>query len=258
MTNASGAAPLSQVHAYDNVFFEYINEGSSRSARRIAPLLIEMAHPRTVLDVGCGAGAWLQEWGRQDIDDWAGVDGDYVDAASLLIPAARFHRRDLSQPFAFGRRFDLVYSFEVAEHIAAARAYIFVDSLVQHGDLIAFSAATPGQGGEFHVNEQPYDYWRAKFAARGYACFDALRPLILADGEIEPWYRYNTLIYANAEGEKRLSPAALATRVAAGTPIADLAPLPWKLRRAVLSRLPRPAIEALAGMVHWLALARRR
>jgi len=247
-----------QKHTYDHDFFEYINEGSNRSAKRVVPLLIGLAHPRSVLDVGCGAGAWLREWSRHELDDWVGVDGDYVDVGALLIPVAHFHRHDLSTPLHLGRKFDLVYSFEVAEHIAAAHADQFVDTLAEHGDLIAFSAATPGQGGEFHVNEQPYDYWRAKFLARGYRCFDALRPLIAADSEVEPWYRYNTLIFANAAGEQRLSEAARATRIDDGAATLDVAPIPWKLRRAILRRLPRPAIEGLASAVHWLSLARRR
>jgi SAM-dependent methyltransferase len=249
---------MPQTHTYDAEFFDYISEGSSRSAGRIVPLLMEMIRPRSVLDVGCGAGAWLREWSGHDLDDWAGVDGDYVDADKLLIPAAHFHRHDLSRPFGLGRKFDLVYSFEVAEHIAAAHADQFVQSLTEHGDLIAFSAATPGQGGEFHVNEQPYDYWRAKFLARGYQCFDALRPLIIGDGEIEPWYRYNILLFANAAGAQRLSASARETHIEEGAATSDVSPIQWRLRRAVLRHLPRPAIEGLAATVHWLALARRR
>jgi SAM-dependent methyltransferase len=249
---------MSERHTYDSRFFDYINAGSARSARRIVPMLMEMAGPRTVLDVGCGAGAWLQVWGEQALDDWMGVDGDYVDTTSLLIAPQRFHRRDLSQPFDIGRRFDLVYSFEVAEHIAPACAEQFVDSLTAHGDLIAFSAATPGQGGEFHVNEQPYDYWRAKFGARGYACFDGLRPRIVDDSQIEPWYRYNILIFANERGAERLSAAASASRLHDGAATADLSPLAWRLRRAMLRRLPRRVVEGLASSVHRLSLATRR
>ncbi len=249
---------MTESHTYDSQFFDYINAGSTRSARRIVPMLTQMANPRTVLDVGCGAGAWLQVWGEAGLDDWMGVDGDYVDTRSLLIAPERFHRQDLSQPFDLGRRFDLVYSFEVAEHIAPAFAEAFVDSLTAHGDLIAFSAATPGQGGEFHVNEQPYDYWRAKFRARGYACFDGLRPQIVGDSQIEPWYRYNILLFANDRGAERLSAAARASRLDDGDATADVSPLPWRLRRAVLRRLPRPMVEGLAATVHRLSLAARR
>lgn len=249
---------MSQSHAYDTLFFDYINEGSGRSAARVVPLLEQMAAPRSVLDVGCGAGAWLQAWSGRAQGDLIGVDGDYVDTARLLIPQAHFQKHDLSRPFRLGRRFDLVYSFEVAEHIDAAGADTFVDSLAEHGDLIAFSAATPGQGGEFHVNEQPYDYWRAKFRARGYRCFDAVRPLVAKDASIEPWYRYNILVFANAEGEQRLSPSTRATLIDDGVRTPDVSPLRWRLRRAMLRRLPRPVVEGLATTVHRLALAARR
>jgi hypothetical protein len=80
-----------------------------------------------------------------------------VETARLAMPAKHFAAFDLSRPFRLGRRFDLVQSLEVAEHIPPAQTEIFVDNLAAHGDVILFSAAVPGQGGEFHVNEQPYD-----------------------------------------------------------------------------------------------------
>jgi SAM-dependent methyltransferase len=245
-------------HVYDNSFFDYINEGSTRSAKKIVPLLMQMTSPRSVLDIGCGAGAWLNVWGKAGLDEWIGVDGDYVDAEKLLIPESHFHRRDLSVAFDLDRMFDLVCTFEVAEHIVAERADEFVGNIVRHGDVIAFSAATPGQGGEFHVNEQPYDYWRSKFLARGYQCFDALRPSIVGDRLIEPWYRYNILLFANPTGSERLSAGARAARLDDEAPAPDVAPLAWKMRRAILRRAPRPLVEGLANLVHGLTLATLR
>ncbi|HEY2177280.1 MAG TPA: methyltransferase domain-containing protein [Caulobacteraceae bacterium] len=245
-------------HVYSNRFFDYINQGSARSARRIAPLLVDMTGARTVVDIGCGAGAWLQVWADQGLDDWFGVDGDYVEDGDLLIPRSRIHKCDLSRPFSLGRRFDLVCSFEVAEHIAAAYADQFIDNLVDHGDVVAFSAATPGQGGEFHVNEQPYGYWRKKFASRGFDCFDAIRPKIAADDRIEPWYRYNVLLFANAGGAARLSAASREAIVEPAVPVADRSPLAWQLRRAVLGRLPVPVVNGLAMLHHRITLATKR
>ncbi len=244
-------------HTYDDAFFDYINAGSTRSAQRVVPLLIALAAPASVLDVGSGAGAWLREWARADIGDYLGVDGDYVTDDQLLIPGDHFRRYDLSQAFSLDRKFDLVCSFEVAEHVAPPFADQFVDNLVRHGDVVAFSAATPGQGGEFHVNEQPYDYWRAKFNQRRYACYDAVRPVIVTDKTIEPWYRYNIFLFANPDGAKRLASGALETQLDPFAPAKDVSPLPWRLRRAVLSRLPRPWVEGLAGVKHRLTLASR-
>jgi SAM-dependent methyltransferase len=244
-------------YEYDGAFFDFVNASSSRSARLFLDRLIEStlagAAPRTLLDVGCGRGAWLAEWLRKANVAVTGVDGHYVDPRSLLIPAERFVAADISQPLDLGRRFDLVECLEVAEHLPGSCADTLVDSLVRHGDLILFSAAIPGQGGEFHVNEQPYDYWRAKFATRGYETYDAIRPLVAGLDDIEPWYRYNSFVFANDAGRSRLSEAARARHVPAGVPAADLSPFSWRLRCAMLSLLPAETSSQLARLKHRMA-----
>jgi 2-polyprenyl-3-methyl-5-hydroxy-6-metoxy-1,4-benzoquinol methylase len=115
---------------------------------------------------------WLQH-GAKDV---LGVDGPYVDQSRLHIPTSQFLASDLAYPLKLERQFDLVQSLEVAEHLPEQASEQFVDSLVRHGRLVLFSAATPGQGGENHINEQPWEYWRAKFAARNFELFDFLRP----------------------------------------------------------------------------------
>jgi hypothetical protein len=76
-----------------------------------------------------------------------GVDGDYVGADRLVIPRERFTALDLSEPIWLGRRFDLVQSLEVAEHIPGSKAEVFIDSLVAHGDLILFAACPSKSSG---------------------------------------------------------------------------------------------------------------
>jgi hypothetical protein len=92
-----------------------------------------------------------------------GVDGDYVSRDTLLFPPECFLAAALSKPFDAGARFELVQCLEVAERIAPDAAHILIDGLVQHGDLIVFSAAVPGQGGEHHINERAHAYWRDMF-----------------------------------------------------------------------------------------------
>ena len=142
---------------------------------------------------------------------------------------------DICQPFDLGRRFDLVMSLEVAEHVAEEHADTVIDSICRHGDVVMFSAAIPHQGGVHHVNEQPYDYWRAKFAARGYAVFDCARRPLAGLREIEPWYRFNTFVYANNDGQSRLSQAALDDAVADWVPLR--VPLRWRMGCFVRSRV---------------------
>ncbi len=233
-------------HEYSGDFYAYIDAGSRRSARAVAGLLLPEIKIGSLLDVGAGHGAWAAEWLAAGVGDVLAVDGDYVRADQLAVPAKYFRAHDLAMPLDLGRRFDLVQSLEVAEHLPRARADLFVDNLVAHGDLILFSAAVPHQGGEHHVNEQPPQYWREKFAARGYQPFDFLRPRLAGRGEVMPWYRFNSYLYANAAGERRLSPAVLASRVPANQPLEIGGDLAWSVRRAAVRLIPPALVKPIA------------
>ena len=43
------------------------------SAEKIVPLLIEIAHPGSVVDVGCGIGFWLAEFIKRGVSDACGL-----------------------------------------------------------------------------------------------------------------------------------------------------------------------------------------
>jgi hypothetical protein len=226
------------MHEYSEQFYSYIGSGSHASASVVVPLVKAAVSAETVLDVGGGNGVWARVWEDNGAKATL-VDGDYVH--SPLVED--FQPRDLSQPLDLGRTFDLVQSLEVAEHLPEASARGFVASLVRHGDVVLFSAAVPGQGGEHHVNEQPPEYWRGLFAEQGYDCFDFLREQLRGRREVRPWYRYNTLIYANAAGQQRLTPEVLPTRAGKVDDAGDLA---WRLRIGVVRLLPRPAVDRIA------------
>ena len=128
-----------------------------------------------------------------------GVDGDYVDRSALVMSSDKFLPFDLTQPLSLGRRFDIVSSLEVAEHLPPSAAETFVTSLTQHGDVVLFSAAIPGQPGTNHVNCQWPSYWANLFQERGYEVRDIVRPRIWTDGEIAPYYRQNMLVFVRGE-----------------------------------------------------------
>ncbi len=231
---------------YSGSFYGYANVSGVNSAGIITALLCAHIQTGSVLDVGGAAGAWAAAWRAAGVDAEV-VDGHWVDPSLLMIPQEKLHRRHLTDPFDLGRRFDLLQSLEVAEHIDAAYADVFIDSLVRHGDVIFFSAAVPGQGGAHHVNEQPLQYWREKFAVRGFDCFDWLRPNIADQKSISPWYRFNALIYANEAGQARLSDEVRACRVQGAIP--DFSDLVWRARCMAVRMLPRAAIEFISARI---------
>ena len=233
-------------HSYSGDFYDYIDAGSRASARTVSGLLLGEMTIGSLLDIGAGHGAWAAEWLRAGVKDVLAVDGDYVPRDQLAIPTDNFLAHDLSTPLDLKRRFDLVQTLEVAEHLPGDKADLFVDNLARHGDVILFSAAVPNQGGEHHVNEQPPQYWRERFARRGYDVFDWLRPLLADKKGVEPWYRFNSYIYANAEGQKRLSDAIRAARVPDGQKLEIGGDMAWALRRAAVGLIPKPLVKPIA------------
>lgn len=233
-------------HEYSGDFYSYIDAGSRRSARAVAAILLREMKIASLLDIGAGHGAWAAEWLAAGVKNVVAVDGDYVRADQLAVPKKNFRAHDLSTPLDLRKSFDLVQTLEVAEHLPADKADLFVDNLVRHGDVILFSAAVPHQGGEHHVNEQPPEYWRKKFLGRGYRVFDFVRPRLEGQGEVMPWYRFNTYIYANEAGEKRLSKAVLAARVPDGQELEIGGDFAWLLRRTAVRLIPTALVKPIA------------
>lgn len=188
---------------YSNDFFDKWEEGMLRSARLVAPTVLRLISPATVLDIGCGRGAWLQAFQELGVSSVRGIDGTYVDRTTLLIGDDSFTHMDLSRPFSVPGSYDLAICLEVGEHLPKAMAPVLVEQLVKSAPAVLFSAALPGQGGTHHINEQMPSYWRALFRRHGYVMLDAIRPAILTDNRIEWWYRQNMVLYGSEEAIRR-------------------------------------------------------
>lgn len=186
---------------YDSEYFELIEQQSTSSAEAVAPLLTELIEPASIVDVGCGTGTWLRAFAELGVEDFLGIDGEWVDRSALKIPAERFEVADLERAAAPPRRFDLVLSLEVAEHLRPTAAEGFVGLLTSLGPVVAFSAAIPGQGGSGHVNERWPSYWADLFAARGFVAFDPVRRLTWHDRRIAWWFRQNLVLFVE-EGRR--------------------------------------------------------
>jgi SAM-dependent methyltransferase len=185
--------------AYNHEFFNWLDRGAVGSARVIVPLVLDLLPVESVVDVGCGRGAWLSVFREHGVDRILGIDGDHVERDRLLIPSADFLAHDLTTPLSSQEQFDLVVSLEVAEHLPEKFAPQFVRTLAGLGSVILFSAAIPSQGGTDHVNEQWPDYWARLFSAVGFRPLDCIRPLVWEDPNVEVWYAQNVLVFANDE-----------------------------------------------------------
>lgn len=181
---------------YRNDFFASFVDGAARSASVIVPLVLSLGPIKSVVDVGCGVGAWAAEFLAQGIPDVLGIDGDYVDRSQLQIPPDRFFTRDLRDALQLDRTFDLAVCLEVAEHLPESRAQSLVADLTRLAPCVLFSAAIPRQGGARHINEQYLPYWDRMFQRRGFEGIDPIRPRVLGNASVEWWYQQNTVMFA--------------------------------------------------------------
>jgi hypothetical protein len=96
-----------------------------------------------------------------------GIDGSR--SAIRISPVRdRIMRWNLVRPVPSMGVFDIAVCTEVAEHLPADAAATLVTSLVSLSNVVLFTAATPGQGGRHHQNEQPHAHWESLFAEHGF------------------------------------------------------------------------------------------
>jgi hypothetical protein len=156
--------------------------------------------PQVLVDVGCGSGALVYASREQGLAHEAvGLDLGVETRVDTEKRLAYIHH-DLTQPFKAGVRGDLTLCWEVGEHLPASAADVLCDTVSDvTGYALLFSAATPGQRGSGHINEQPHEYWRTRLEARGlrYAV-ELTVTMRQAFGQVAPrawWYGKNMLVF---------------------------------------------------------------
>lgn len=240
---------------YNDTFFKYLNSGSSKSAELIIPLILDQLSIQSVLDVGCGQGAWLSIWQKYGVKNIFGIDGNYV--TNLLIDEQYFLPHNLDNAFDLETKFDLVQCLEVVEHLPKDRSRIVIESLIRHGDVVLFSAATKGQGGDNHINEQSYEYWRSIFSEYDYVPIDSIRPLIRNLNGIEPWYSYNIILYVSKDYLSNLPQSIKDCIVLEGQKIIDISPVWYRVRKLLIRMLPISFVTLLAKFKEKIVYTKR-
>ena len=181
-----------------------------RSAERVLPLVFDLVHPASVLEIGCGDGAWLTMARRLGAERILGIDE--APAERLRIPAEEFAMRDLAAIGELPGPFDLAMCLETADRLDENDAMHMVEALCDVADVVLFSAAIPGQSGFGHRNEQWPTYWEGLFGAFGFCMVDCLRIRLWDDPNVDPCYAQNSMLYvrrARLERDVRMREARL-------------------------------------------------
>lgn len=173
------------------------------SPKEIVPELIKLLNPKSVVDFGCGLGTFLYCFKQEGVKDVLGLDGLWANKDMLFkyLSPNEFKECNLEDSIKLEKKFDLVISLEVAEHLSEKSADTFVQNLIGAGDLIVFGASIPYQEGQNHINEQWLDYWEQKFLDQGYKMIDVLRPIFWDNPNVFWWYKQNMVLFIPKEND---------------------------------------------------------
>lgn len=192
---------LKEDEIYDDAFYaKFTTSQKIKNSTIIFPIIEHYVNIKSVIDVGCGVGAWSKFfYDKQAIVK--GYDFDWVPEKFMSVPKKEyFVACDLNERLNVKEKFDLVINIEVAEHLKPDRAKTFVADLTRLGDTILFSAAIPYQGGDGHLNEQFPEYWAQLFDQHGYKPIDIIRPQIWKNKDIaQTWVKQNMLLFVKKD-----------------------------------------------------------
>jgi len=183
----------------EKFYSDHASEPHFSQTKLVGRAIAQVLTPARVVDLGCGVGAMLSgvvEWTREThgvTPTCVGIEAPtaiqrMARAGAMRIPREWYFPADLREQTAAELlsalleqgRYDVAVSAEVAEHLPPEAGGWHVDMLCSLSDTVVFSAAYPGQGGDQHISERPWTYWREKFSVRGYG-YDEVLTVSLVD-----------------------------------------------------------------------------
>ncbi|MFC1646139.1 class I SAM-dependent methyltransferase [Candidatus Omnitrophota bacterium] len=182
---------------YNRSFFDKNLKWNLPISEAVVDILIKYFNPRSVVDVGCGNAEFLWQFQKKSIVI-KGYEGSRHAINNALIDKKFIQWFDLRNRLQPQERYDLALCLEVAEHIERSYSQVLIDSLSNLSDTIIFTAATPGQGGHFHINEQPRSFWINLWKKNNFKYIDQLTLKIKEEfrmNKILHWYSDNLMVF---------------------------------------------------------------
>jgi hypothetical protein len=128
--------------------------------------LIELYSPKSVIDVGCGAGHSLYYFLSKGISG-IGVEG-FEEAIKRSPVQSNIVQHDYVEgAYVPDNMFDLAWCCEFVEHVEETYLDNFMKTF-EKCEYVAMTHAVPGQPGHHHVNCQPASYWIEVFKKYGF------------------------------------------------------------------------------------------
>jgi 2-polyprenyl-3-methyl-5-hydroxy-6-metoxy-1,4-benzoquinol methylase len=132
----------------------------------IAGKIVASIQPKTVLDAGCAMGFLVEQLRVRGVEAWG------MDVSEYAVQNVHESIHDyiwvgsVTEPFP--RKYDLITTIEVLEHLPKEASEQAVTNLCQHTEDILFSSSPLDYKEATHFNVQPVEYWAELFAQQGF------------------------------------------------------------------------------------------
>lgn len=134
------------------------------TADSLAGVIHRHFSPASVLDIGCGAGLWVDAFRSIGVSEARGVSS----------------RDDAFLDLTDDRKADICLCIEVAHGVSWSEQDALIERCVRSSDTVVFSSRPPGgQAGPSF--ERPLLHWAEKFWRHGFVIDDPLRPMLEHD-----------------------------------------------------------------------------
>jgi hypothetical protein len=141
-------------------------------AERLVPILTAHFVPASVVDVGCGAGFWVEAFASAGVTTAFGITPRLNGAATPAVV-----RAPLEAIPETPQRYDLCLCLEVAQHVDPQKQDTLIATCARLSDTVVFSSRPPGTP-DGSPQDRPLRYWAAKFWRHGYVIDDSVRARI--------------------------------------------------------------------------------
>ena len=154
------------IELYDDAFFK-----KRTTYRKRAPLMIkgiiELCHPLSFVDCGAALGDLVQEAINQNIDGW-GIEGNPACFPYIQCPKDKMMILNLAEPIQLDRKFDVLTTLEVAEHIEEQFVDTFIQNICKLSDVLVISICDYGPTTKIHPTVKSHSWWIPKFNTLGF------------------------------------------------------------------------------------------
>jgi len=169
----------------------------------IAEAIMRQYAPASIIEFGCGNGELTKALSKKGASITA-IDG-YAHPNFNNHDNISFFKIDLNNSVVLkkflatqNQKFDVAICMEVAEHLNPDVTESLIDSLTSSADVVIFSAAIPGQGGEGHINCRNRVFWHIEFEKRNFLIKDTIRSQIRDELKVARWYALNIVDYVKS------------------------------------------------------------